>query len=457
MSTEPARTPARRVPCALAATALALLALGCLTAPARAAPPSPGEKIADALRESPVYVDPAYEQAVPPDRQRRLVHQIERTGLPLYVVLVPLVEGDPWGGESKQLTEVVHDRMGGGANKEYVFITTSETGSTWLDGREWPGEKHQAREAASVVGFEDEMKEKSLGARVARAVEIVESGDGRELYEEATADLGGEGAATGGGSGERGEEEGGRGPGLLPLLLVPAGLALVGGGAFFVVRRRRSAAPTPFSSPNSVFASARAADERGLRRRAHDEVVAFGEELSEAEADGGTAAGSAAALQGALDAYAAAGTVLDAARGIPDLAGALALVSEGRDSLRAARAPAGRPARKALKLTAKQKPQPALPLCFFHPLHGRAARRIRWRPLGRRESLLVAACEECCTAVRTHRAPEVLTDRREGRDVPYFEVPADNSLWAATGYGSLGEETLTERVIRGDFSRTAKS
>lgn len=468
MSTEPARTSARRAPGALAAALLGLLSVCCLAAPAHAATgpgePSPGKKIADALRESPVYVDPAYEQTVPPARQRSLVRQIERTGLPLYVVLVPLVEGDPWNGKSRQLTGVVHDRMGLGDDEEAVFVTTADTGGAWLDGREWPGEKHQAREAASAVGFQDEMKEKSLAARVARAVEIVESGDGREQYEEATADLGRESDAA----------AGGEGPGALPVLLTASALlAVLGGGAWFLVRRRRAAAPTPFSSPSSVFAVARAADERGLRNRAQDEVVAFGEELSATEAhDDGTGtvatAGTAAnaAVQRALDAYAAASTVLDAARGIPDLAGVLALVAEGRDALASARprpsasAASGRPVRSGR--TGRKVPKPAaeqqhpLPVCFFHPLHGRAVRRIRWRPLGRRESLHVAACEECAAAVRAHRAPEVLTERHEGRDVPYFEVPPEDSLWAATGYGSLGEETITERVVRGDFSRTVR-
>ncbi|WP_262505790.1 hypothetical protein [Streptomyces sp. TRM68367] len=88
---------------------------------------------------------------------------------------------------------------------------------------------------------------------------------------------------------------------------------------------------------------------------------------------------------------------------------------------------------------------------------GRAAQRITWRPLGRRESLRVAACAECAWAVRTRRAPQTLTDRHEGRDVPYFDVPADQSLWAATGYGSLGAEPLTARVQRGDFTRAASA
>ncbi|MGB8945483.1 MAG: hypothetical protein WCD21_35410, partial [Streptomyces sp.] len=170
-----------------------------------------------------------------------------------------------------------------------------------------------------------------------------------------------------------------------------------------------------------------------LRRQTEAEVLALGEAIQAADT-------SSPGMQSALDAYAAAGTVLDAGRGLPDLAGVLALVTSGRDALEGTAWP--------------------LPLCFFNPLHGRAQLRIHWRPLGRRDQLHVAACGECATAVRTRRAPEVLTDDLDGRTVPYFEVPADRSVWAATGYGSLlnepsdtDENGLAGRVGRGDFSR----
>lgn len=101
----------------------------------------------------------------------------------------------------------------------------------------------------------------------------------------------------------------------------------------------------------------------------------------------------------------------------------------------------------------------ALPPCFFHPLHGRAERRITWRPLGRHDQLDVAACHNCAQGVRAHRAPEVLTDRTpDGRRAPYVELPAEAGVWAATGYGSLVEPDsthgMTQRVLNGDFTRS---
>jgi hypothetical protein len=50
----------------------------------------------------------------------------------------------------------------------------------------------------------------------------------------------------------------------------------------------------------------------------------------------------------------------------------------------------------------------------------------------------------------------VLTDRVHGREMPYFEVPAERSVWAAGGYGSFGDESPAARVARGDFRRTRR-
>ncbi|MEV0111982.1 hypothetical protein AB0H77_01820 [Streptomyces sp. NPDC050844] len=417
---------------AAAAMALAVLVVAAPPAAAQApAAPSPGEKIADALRRSPVYVDAAYADSVPPARQKQLVRQIEKTGLPIKVALVPIVQGDAYDGESDVFAEVVHDRLD---ERELILVTAGDRWTGDLNGFEWPGEEQQAADAVRTVGFLDEMKDAGLADQTAKAVELIERGDGEKAYEEATADLG-EGS---GGGGDAGAEKGDSGAGGSAWPLMAAALALVltlaAGGLFFFVRRRRRGTGTsgsPFAFPQAVFAAAREADEAALRRQTEAEVLALGEAAQGADT-------STPGLQHALDAYAAAGTVLDGARGLPDLAGVLALVAEGRDALEGTAAP--------------------LPLCFFNPLHGRAERRIRWRPLGRRDQLHIAACEQCGTAVRTRRAPEVLTDTdtADGRQVPYFEVPADQSVWAATGYGSLlreGEDGLAGRVGRGEFSR----
>ncbi|GAA2607840.1 hypothetical protein GCM10010304_68350 [Streptomyces roseoviolaceus] len=394
-------------------TALLLAALTTTASPGAAwaadsAGPSAGQRIANALRTSPVYVDEAYADAVPPSRQRQLERQIRRTGLPIKVVLRPLTKGDAFDGDADVLAGTVRDRLPD--QRELVLITTDGDFADSLDGYEWPGDTHQTRDAVAAAGFLDETRDAGLADLTGKAVELVAEGRGTERYEEAIKDLDGsaapsatpdDSAATSAAS-----YSGGSAWWLLigvPVLALAAALAARGG-----IRSRKTAPAVP----QLVFATARAADEAELRRRAEAEVLALGEATQ--TADLSTTPG----LQHALDAYAAAGTVLDGARGLPDLAGVLALVQEGRDALTGT--------------------DGALPRCFFHPLHGRAALRTGWRPLGRRDRLDVAVCQECADALRDRRAPEVLTDTDEdGRTVPYFELPAERSVWAATGYGSL--------------------
>ncbi|GAB2982067.1 hypothetical protein GCM10023080_055330 [Streptomyces pseudoechinosporeus] len=402
-------------------TALLLALLAAVPAPAWAKDPSPGERIANALRSSPVYVDPAYEGSVPPARQQELTNQIARTGLPIKVVLTPLTKGDSFNGDSDTLAEIVHDRL---ALRDLILITTDGDFTDYLNGYEWPGEAHQAQDAVAAVGHLGEMEDAGLADRTAKAIELVEEGNGEKAYEEATEDLR-DGSYLSNSRADKGTST--QPSWLWPTLIAVLALAAVAFTTFLFVRRRRA----PFPYPRTVFTAARTADEAQLRRQAEAEILSLGDSVQSASA-------STPALQRALDAYAAAGTVLDASRGVPDLAGVLALTAEGHAAL------------------TTTTPAP-LPLCFFNPLHGRATSRTDWRLLGRRESLRVATCTTCTEALRARRAPEVLMDMDAAEDdrlVPYFEVP--NSLWARTGYGSLlagPEDSLAVRVGRGDFSR----
>ncbi|MGW5619030.1 hypothetical protein [Streptomyces sp. NPDC003877] len=412
MSTDVRRLAAAALT-ALLPAALSLVAF--TTATARAADgdadsgggPSAGQRIAQALRTSPVYVDDAYAEAVPPSRQRQLAEQVRRTGLPIKVVLTPLTKGDAFDGDSDVLAGVVRDRFPD--RRELIVITTDSDFPDSLEGYEWPADTHQAHDAVAATGLLAETRNAGLADLTARAVDLVAEGKGRQRYEEALEKL--DGSAP---PGARASEPPASGPSsngagrwwLRPLVAVPV-LALTALAARALARARR----TSPAVPQLVFATARAADESRLRSRAEAEVLALGEATRAADAS------TTPGLQDALDAYAAAGKVLDEARGLPDLAGVLALTHEGRAALTGS---------------------PGLPLCFFDPRHGRAALRTHWRRLGRRDGLDVAVCQECADTLRDRRAPSVLTDRdASGRTVPYFEVPPGRSPWAVSGYGSL--------------------
>ncbi|MEU3218519.1 hypothetical protein [Streptomyces sp. NPDC006971] len=410
----------------LAASLLTALLLACTAllgtgTPARAETAGTGATataIAEALATNPVYVDPSYAAAVNPTQQQALVDQISATGLPINVVLVPLKKGDAFDGDPRALAAVLKERL----DRQHLILITNDAYGKWLTGTEWPTDAHQTRDAASAVGFLDELDDAGLAARVGKAVELIEAGNGTEVYEAETARIDKEYSARP----EVEEDASGGGSGLLLAVIAVLALAVV--GAAFLVRRR-SPRHTAFTFPDAVFAAEQAADEAGLRRQAAAEILALGEavELADSAATPG--------LSRALDAYDAAGRVLDAAQGLPDLVGVLALTAEGRSAL---------------------APAPTLPLCFFDPRHGTAVRRTTWRPLGRRERADIAACEDCGRALRARRSPQVLAVRDQGRTVPYFEVPAERSLWAATGYGSLlsgPDDTLATRVGAGEFSR----
>ncbi|MER7708153.1 hypothetical protein ABTX81_35345 [Kitasatospora sp. NPDC097605] len=426
----PSAGPDRRLLGGLfAALLMACAALLGTGVPARADSPGTGATataIAEALATSPVYVDPSFAAAVTASQQRELADRIAATGLPIKVVLVPLKKGDAFDGSADSLAAVVRERLG---RPQLILLTNDQYGS-WLRGTEWPDDTHQARDAAMAVGMLKELKDAGLAARVGRAVDLISTGQGTEVFkaESARADRERSARPT---VKEKATDSSPGGSGT-PLVVGAALVLAAAVGAAFLLRRRRSPRHTAFTFPDAVFAADQAADEAGLRRQAAAEVIALGEAVD--GADGAATPG----LGRALDAYDAAGRVLDAARGIPDLAGVLALAAEGRSALAA---------------------EPRLPLCFFDPRHGSAVRRTTWRPLGRRERVDVAVCEDCAQALRARRAPQVLAVRDQGRTVPYFELPADRSLWAATGYGSLLSgpgDTLAARVGTGEFSRARR-
>ncbi|GAA1457980.1 hypothetical protein NE857_20555 [Nocardiopsis exhalans] len=420
----------------------------CLAAPVFLAPswaladsPTPAEAIAEGLRGSPVHVDPAYDSAFPEEARDRVVSLIEDSGLPVRVLLVPLVDGDTWGGDPTALAGAVHDRTGGRAH--YLVMgggsvrgtDYSDTGDENEDLRAHYG----ALAASYATGFDAPLAEE-----IELAVEFAVADDPAAAFQEAQEayrEANGIGDGTTPAPSPTPEQtepaertDGGEGPGWRGAWRWAAAgvvfLLLVGGYLLWTRPRQ-----VPTLPQHAAFANADRAHREKLRGRAERELTEVGERLSALRPD--NARDAADALRGALDAHAAARSVLDRADGddLADLAGVLVLLDTAEDGMVRARDSRRGGTRRRH--------------CYANPLHGTDTAETDWRELGGTRTVRVPLCRECAGNVRARTRLAALLVEYQGRTVPYYEVPARESVWSATGFGSLADD-LVERILRGD-------
>ncbi|TDQ45034.1 hypothetical protein [Actinorugispora endophytica] len=406
------------------AVLLAALLWPLLAAPAAHADPapspastSPASAVAAELRQRPVYVDPSLRSLLSETEQAALEERIASTGQPVYVVVVPLVQGDTWNGEPEQLVGAVRDRMDGDGS----YLALGGRGLRLYGESRDPGSA--AHYAALAVSSDPDLDDAPLSRQLERAVELIGDGTAEAEYQRIDS--------------EREPYPYGypwtRG---VPLPWAGAGLAVAAALAvlaFTGLRARRLGAPPP-PPAHGVFDSIDAAGLDALRERLGTRLTETGERLSDFSLTGSSPA-VRSAVQQALDAHLAAGKVLDATAGLPGLAGVLVLLDLADDALDRA--------------SSRRRPGPPPRHCFFDPLHGTRTSRVSWRGLGSRRKASVWACSKCADDLRRHREPEVLPVLVDGRRVAYYDVPHEDSVWAATGYGTLRDD-LVQRVLRGD-------
>lgn len=407
-----------------AAVLVALVASLLAAAGPAAAAPDPAT-IARALRTSPVYVDPAYADSVPAAKRRALVRAVQALPYPVRIALVPLVKGDRYDGDAQTLIDLVHDRLG--ASGVYAafdtIITVRDYGSTdretQLDDATEVGlfeGEYQEPPIDKLLRFATALKDPRLHARALAVAAKLRRQD-RARVPPASTD--------GSRSGDDGHSTA---DGIIGAVVILGALAII---TFAVVRvtRRRGARPSGEEPvlPERVFRYASTARDRELRADLEARLVTFAETMDRDATP--TAPAAQAAEQRALDDYAAARKLLAEDAATLDLVAAYVLADDGEQAMAAADAlAAGRTA---------PRPQP---LCFYDPLHGRAASEVVLRP-----GLDVPACRACAAAVRGHRPPDALRDG----DVPWFEA---DTLWARTGLGRFDDD-LAGRVLRGEARR----
>ncbi|MFE3461803.1 hypothetical protein ACFXKD_30035 [Nocardiopsis aegyptia] len=425
----------------LALSAAALLWAAPAAARADAPAESPAQTIATALAESPVYVDPSYDTALPEEARSAAVAAIEESGLPVRVVLTPLVAGDAWDGEAQRLAAAVHDRAGGGDAHYLVLEGARLVGSDMLASTaELPDQRaHYASLATSYATDFDA----PIAEQVELAVEYAVSDDPAAAYEEqmrayedsqepAGTDPGtGSTPAPAADAADAGDAGTGGSAGAWPWIGGVAVAALVLVGGYLLWTRRR---PVPTLPQHAAFANADQARRDALERQVERELTEVGERLAALHPAPGTAASRA--LSSALDAHDAARRVAGTMRegSLADVVGALVLLDQAEDGLAAVRSGGRAPARRRH--------------CYANPLHGTDTAETDWRRLGATQTARVPLCRTCAKAVRGRTRLHVLQVEHEGRTVAYHEVPSEESVWAATGFGSLADD-LVQRVQRG--------
>ena len=423
-------------------------AIAVLGVPAPASAVSRAEAIATALVSSPLFVDPSESTAITPAEAASILANIKAAPVPVYVLVVPVVPGDAFGGEDRTMVSAVEAVLG----KPGVYVTLGFSGSyLFTEVRDEPAIRDTvdaAQKGANDVPYNSPIVTRiqrflTLLADPAQAVAAPTPRDDKVAAPAAT------------------KPDAGGGQGVpLTALVVIALLAVVLIAARRLVRRRSRAGIAvagDLSLPPQVFEAARAAAIHELKVSARDALVEFGELLDADDlvpSDGTRP--EQEALQEALDAYDAAGRVLDAAAGAADLAGVLVLVDLGRDALDRGHAAANGSPRTARR-----------PVCFFNPLHGRAATTASWQVLVH-DKVTVPSCATCAKDVRNLRQPDALRDipitadggpggHRAVSEPPYYERDRQRSVWAATGYGAFGSNLVQSVLESHRYGPSARS
>ncbi|WP_371555198.1 hypothetical protein OG416_10330 [Streptomyces longwoodensis] len=384
-------TPARSVGALLAALALAVLTVLSAGAP-RAAAATGVSQIAEALRESPVYVDPAASAQLSPADAHALRKRIEDAGKPVFVAVLP--------ADHPTRNLFTDLRTATGITGVYAIRL---------------GDRFDARADSSVLP----------NAAVRNLVTSVQ-GDGdaatqlTDFTERAVANMGGSAPSSWGTS---------DGTGISTTALVTAGAVLVAAGAggyALVSRNRRRRAQEQ-----------RAALER-LRVVVDEDITAFGEELDRLEfhpAEPGADDAMRADYERALDAYDQAKSAMAAAARPEDVRAVTQALEDGRFSL----------ARLAARREHRPLPE-RRPPCFFDPRHGPSVTDAVWSPPGgaARE---VPVCAADATRLADGLDPAVReVDSDFGRR-PYWDAGPAYGPWAGGYFGGYGGGLLPGLLV----------
>ncbi len=336
-------------------------------------------EIAAALRESPVYVDPAASDQLSKSDADALADKIEDADEPVFVAVLPA--GYP--------TENLFQNL------------RTETGVTGLYGVRL-GDRFDARADSSVLSRQG----------VNNLVTAVQgAGDPKAQLNDFVDDA----LRSVRGSAPSSWDSGGTGAPTGALITAGAVVAAAGAGAFALSRRNR----------RRREGEQRAALER-LRVVVDEDITAFGEELDRLDfhpAEAGADDAMRADYERALDAYEQAKTYMADARKPEDVRPVTRTLEDGRFSL------AQLAARREHRALPDRRPP-----CFFDPRHGPSVADVTWTPPGgaTRDVPVCAADRTRLSEGRDPMIREVDTD--QGRR-PYWDAGPAYGPWAGGYFG----------------------
>ncbi|MFD4946870.1 hypothetical protein ACFWNT_31185 [Streptomyces sp. NPDC058409] len=344
--------------------------------------------VAQALRKSPVYVDPAAADQLSPGQAATLTKKIKDADKPVFVAVLPRTSAFP---EQNLLTTLRTDT---GITGVYA-VRLGNGFNAGADPRVMSTRAVQNLTAAVKAPGTDTDAATQLNAFVDRAVE--------QARGSAPASWGGSSAGDGSSS-------------TVGLITVGAILVLGGGTAYTIFRRNRKRKET----------EERAALDK-LRVVVDEDITAYGETLDRLDfhpAEPGADDSMRADYERALDSYESAKTRMSKAQHPSDVRGVTQALEDGRFSLAVLEA-----RRKGGEPPARRPP------CFFDPRHGPSVADVRWSPSGgsTREVPVCAADE-----IRVREGEEPLgrtVETGDGRRRPYWEAGPAYGPWAGGYFG----------------------
>ncbi|WP_030345852.1 hypothetical protein [Streptomyces californicus] len=368
----------------VAAAALAL------TSPASAAPAGTIQDAAQALRDDPVYVDPAARDQLSAADEKALENKITEAGKPVFVAVLPDTPAFP---EDTLLRTLRNDT---GITGVYA-VRLGDGFDAGADPRVMPVRAVQNLTAAVEDPATARSADAQLNAFVDRAVEQAR---------------GSAPASWSGGTGA-GDASGAPVGGLITLgALVAAG----GVGAYAISRRTK----------RRKEEEERAALDK-LRVVVDEDITAYGETLERLDfhpAEKGADDAMRADYERALDSYETAKARMDRATHPSDVRPVTQSLEDGRYSLAVLEA-----RRTGAEIPARRPP------CFFDPRHGPAVADVRWTPPGGAPREVPVCGMDEARLARGEDPMSRTVDTGDGRRRPYWEAGPAYGPWAGGYFG----------------------